>query len=120
MQELTLETLIAVFEQMFGPVLFWVLVVAAFIISAAYIYVLIRDRRVSVRKFLWAQVTMPFGALLAICFVMFSTDSRLADLGGPIDWIVLLAIAVVGAIGSAILVYTAQSLIRSPASKQTE
>lgn len=33
-------------------------------------------------------------------------------MGGPVDIIVLLGVAVLGAIGAAILVYTAQSLIR--------
>lgn len=120
MQELTLKTLIAVFEQMFGPALFWALVVMAFIISVAYVYVLIRDRSISLRKFLWAQVAMPLGAIVAIWLVLVSTDSRLVDLGGPIDLIVLLVIALVGAIGSAILVYTLQSLLWPPVVKKSE
>lgn len=118
MQELTFETLIAVFEQMFGPVLFWALVVAVIVITAAYVYVLVRDRRISMHKFLWAQISMPVGAILAIWFVFASTDSRLADMGGPIDMIMLLAIAFFGAIGFAVLVYTVQSLISPPAKKK--
>ena len=38
------------------------------------------------------------------------THSTLADLGGPIDLLILLAVAAVGALGMAIAVYTAQSL----------
>jgi hypothetical protein len=33
-------------------------------------------------------------------------------MGGPIDWIMMLGIFAVGAVGGAILVYTLQSLIR--------
>jgi hypothetical protein len=40
------------------------------------------------------------------------TSSKLSDLGGPVDIIVILGIAGAGAIGIAILVYTIQSLIR--------
>jgi iron(III) transport system substrate-binding protein len=45
--------------------------------------------------------------LLAVLFVQAMTDSSFADIGGPVDIIVLLGIAVLGAVGMAILVYTA-------------
>lgn len=112
MKQFTLETLIAVFEEIFGPGLFWAMVVAAVVITAAYLYVLIRDRAMSMRKFLWAQVSMPFGAVAAVLFVQAMTHSHFRDIGGPIDVIVLLGVAVMGAVGAAILVYTAQSLFR--------
>lgn len=54
MKELTFSTLIAVFEEMFGPGLFWAMVIVAFAITAAYVYVLARDRALSMRKFLLA------------------------------------------------------------------
>jgi len=38
------------------------------------------------------------------------TRSGFADIGGPIDAIVLLAVAAGGAVGMAILVYTIESL----------
>lgn len=110
MKELTFGTMIAVFEEIFGSALFWGMVIAALVITALYLYVLVRDRAVSWRKFLLAQLSMPVGAVAAVWFVMAMTHSRLADLGGPIDLIVMLAVAVGGAIGMAILVYTVQSL----------
>ena len=114
MEELSFETLIAVFEEVFGTFLFWGLVVAAAVITIGYIYVLIRDRAVSWRKFLLAQLSMPVGALAAIYFVFWVTKSGFADMGGPIDIIVLLGVGVAGAIGAAILVYTVQSMIKQP------
>jgi hypothetical protein len=114
MKELTLETMLAVFEDMFGFWLFWALVAAAVAITAAYLYVLIRDRRVGWRKFLVAQVFMPVGAVLAVVFVMWVTHSHLRDIGGPIDLIIFLGIAGLGAVGIAILVYTLQSLLFRP------
>ena len=112
MKELTLETLLAVFEEMFGRGLFWVLVAAAVVVTALYLYVLIRDRAMSMRKFLWAQLSMPVGAVAAVLFVFAITNSGMRDIGGPIDVVVLLGIAGLGAVGMAILVYTAQSLFR--------
>ena len=114
MSELTLDTMLAVFEEMFGPVLFWALVVVAVAITLAYIFVLIRDRSVSWRKFLLAQVSMPVGAIAAVLFIQGITSSSFSDIGGPIDALVLLAVAALGAVGMAVLVYTAQSLLRRP------
>lgn len=112
MKELTLETLIAVFEEIFGGGLFWAMVIVAALVTVAYLYVLIRDRSMSMRKFLLAQLSMPFGAIAAVLFVQVMTNSGFSDIGGPIDLIVLLGVAVVGAIGIAVLVYTLQSLMR--------
>ncbi|WP_420407335.1 DUF5368 domain-containing protein [Hoeflea sp.] len=112
MQELTLETMLAVFEEIFGRGLFWTMVFVAAGITAAYVYVLIRDRSMSMRKFLLAQLSMPLGAIAAVLFVQSVTDSGFRDVGGPIDLIVLLSVAVMGAIGIAVLVYTLQSLVR--------
>ena len=112
MEQLTLATMIAVFEEIFGRTLFWVMVAAAVVVTLAYLYVLIRDREMSMRKFLMAQLSMPFGAVAAVVFVQAMTNSHLRDIGGPVDLIVLLGVGVMGAVGAAILVYTAQSLFR--------
>lgn len=117
MKDLTLGTMIAVFEEIFGRGLFWAMLLAAVLVTAGYVYVLVRDHRVSWRKFLWAQVAMPFGAVAAVWFVLAVTSSRIADLGGPVDVILFLGVAAGGAIGAAILVYTAQSLIAPPAGR---
>lgn len=114
MKDLTFGTLIAVFEEIFGRGLFWAMVAVAVVVTMGYLFVLVRDRAVSWRKFLLAQMSMPVGAIGAVWFVLFMTNSRLADLGGPVDLIVFLAIATGGATGAAILVYTAHSLISPP------
>ncbi|MEQ8655806.1 MAG: DUF5368 domain-containing protein [Hyphomicrobiales bacterium] len=113
MKELTFGTLIAVFEEIFGRGLFWAMVAIAVLVTLAYLFVLIRDRSVSWKKFLLAQLSMPVGAVLAVLFVQGMTDSSFADIGGPVDVIILLGIALVGAIGMAILVYTLEALIGS-------
>lgn len=118
MQEFTFSTLIAVWEEMFGRGLFWAMVAVAVVITALYLFVLIRDRRVSWKKFLWAQLSMPVGAVLAVLFVFWITNSGMKDMGGPIDLIILLGIAVAGAVGMAILVYTLQALLRKPKAEE--
>ena len=118
MKDLTFSTLVAVFEEIFGRGLFWVMVAAALLVTLGYLYVLLRDRSVSWRKFLLAQLSMPVGAVLAVWFVMVMTESHLSDVGGPVDIIVFLAVAAVGAMGMAILVYTLESLLGSARTKR--
>ncbi|MGY6634983.1 MAG: DUF5368 domain-containing protein [Alkalilacustris sp.] len=112
MEEFSLGTFVAVFEEMFGPWLFWALVAVAVAITLAYAYVLVRDHGMGMRRFLLAQMSMPIGGVAAVAFVLWITKSRLADVGGPIDWIVLLGVGMVGAGGFSILVYVMQSLVR--------
>ena len=112
MKDLTLETLIAVWEEMFGRGLFWLMAGVALVVTVAYVFVLLRDRQMSMRKFLLAQLSMPLGGIAAVLFVQGITASGFRDIGGPVDVLVLLAVAAVGAVGLAILVYTAQSLLR--------
>lgn len=114
MENPSLGMFIAVFEEMFGKGLFWLMVASAVVVTVLYLYVLIRDRSVSWRKFLLAQLSMPVGAVAAVLFLWHVTHSGLRDVGGPIDVIVLLGVAAVGAVGMAIFVYTAQSLLRGP------
>lgn len=111
MQDMSFSTLMVVFEEIFGQTLFWSMIVAGAVLFLAYIYVLIRDRTVNWKKFLWAQFAMPFGAVAAIWFVLAETHSHLSDIGGAIDVILMLAIAVAGAVVSGILVYTLESLL---------
>lgn len=111
MKDLTFGMMLAVFEEVFGRGLFWAMVITAAVVTLAYIYVMVRDRAVSWRKFLYAQLSMPLGAVMAVWFVMVMTQSQLRDIGGPVDLIVFLGVAVMGAIGMAVLVYTVQSLL---------
>ncbi len=115
MKDLTFGTMIAVFEEIFGRTLFWAMVAVAAIGTLAYLYVLVRDRRVAWKKFLFAQLSMPFGAVAAVFFVQAVTRSGFHDIGGPVDVIVLLGVAALGAIGLAVIIYTVQSLLYPPA-----
>jgi len=114
MKDLTLETLIAVFEEMFGPALFWTMVAVALIITLVFIFVLIRDRSIEGRYLARAELSAPIGALAAILFVQHMTNSGFADIGGPIDVIVVLLTGVAGAGGLTFLAYVAQAFMRRP------
>ncbi|SIS77429.1 DUF5368 domain-containing protein [Phaeovulum vinaykumarii] len=111
MKELTLATLIAVFEEIYGRGLFWSLVVISGIITVAFVAVLIRDRGIASRWLVRAEITAPLGAVAAVWFVLWFTNSHLADIGGPIDWIVIAWIALAGGGGLTLLSYTAQAIL---------
>ena len=112
MKELTLSTLIAVFEEMFGPALFWGLVAAAVAVTLAFLWVLVRERGVAARRLVRAELFAPLGAVAAVAFVFWITNSGLGDIGGPIDIVMLIAIGVAGAGGLTLLAYVAQALRR--------
>ena len=100
MKDLTFETLLAVFEEIFGFGLFWAMVAAAAMVTVAFLYVLIRDRNLESRRLVRAELLAPIGAFAAILFVQAMTSSGFRDIGGPIDVIVLILIGAAGAVGS--------------------
>jgi hypothetical protein len=109
-KELTLSTLIAVFEEMFGRWLFWALVLVALAVTIALVLVLARERGVMARRLIAAELIGIAGGFAAVWFVQFVTSSRLADLGGPVDVIVVIGIWAAGAAGALIAFYAAVGL----------
>ncbi len=111
MKEFSMPMAIAVLEEIFGRGLFWLMIAVAAIVAIIYFYILIRDRSVGWKKFLLAQLSMPVGAIGSVMFIQHVTHSGFADLGGPVDLMLLLGVAFFGAIGVSIAVYTAETLI---------
>ena len=110
MKELTVSTLLAVFEEMFGRWLFWALVVLAFAVVIALVFVLIRERRLRARRLLLAELIGIAGGIFAVWLVLAVTSSRLSDLGGPIDVIAMVGIWITGALVALIASYAAFGL----------
>ena len=114
MKDLDLATLVAVFQEMLGWT-FWPLVALAALATLSFLRVLLRDRALIARRLVWAEVLGLFGGLAAV-FIMFTvTSSGFADLGGPVDWLLVLGIFGFGTIGTALGLYAALGLLRRPA-----
>lgn len=111
MQELEIGVFVSVFVEMLGPVLFWLLVLAILVVTAAFVWVLIRDRGLDSRRLVRAQVVGLVGGLAAILFMQWITNSGFRDIGGPVDLLLVALIFVLGAIGAAILAYTVQAVV---------
>jgi hypothetical protein len=101
---------LAVFQEMLGPLL-WLLLALAVGGVALFVAVVARERRLVLRRFLWSEVAGFLGAAAAIGLLWGVTHSGPADAGGPIDWLLVLAIFVAGWSGGLVLFYAAAGIV---------
>lgn len=113
MNELDPLVFVAVFQEMLG-VLFWPLVALAVAGLVGFAAVVVRDRGIRARRFLLAELAGVAGGLLAIWVMLAITNSSLRDIGGPIDWVLVLLIWLAGAIGATVVAYVALALLPGP------
>jgi hypothetical protein len=111
MKELEIGVFVSVFVEMLGPLLFWLMVLAILAVTAAFVWVLIRDRGLDSRRLVRAQVVGIVGGIAAVLFMQWITNSGFRDIGGPVDLLLVALIFVLGAIGAAILAYTVQAVV---------
>lgn len=111
MKDLDLWVFVSVFQEMLGPIL-WVLVGLAVAGIAVFLGIVLRDRGLSSRRLVWAELIGIVGGAAALLIMWVVTHSGIGDAGGPIDWVLIAAIWTMGAIGSAVLAYIALSLFK--------
>jgi hypothetical protein len=104
MKELDIATLLAVFQKMLGWTL-WPLIALAVLATLAFLFVLLRDRGVVPRRLVWAEALGVAGGVTAVMVMFAVTNSGLGDLGGPVDWLLVVGIFAMGLIGTAIGAY---------------
>lgn len=107
MKDLDIAVFIAVFQEMLGGVLLWLLVAGAVLVTLAFAVVLVRERRISTRRLVWAELVGLAGGCASVLFMQAITHSGFSDLGGPIDWLLVLLIFGLGAGGATLLGYAA-------------
>ena len=110
MKELSLETLVAVFTEMMG-VWFYVLLAVMVIGFIAIVAVVIKDGKVGAARAIRSELAAPIGGVFGVWLALTVTQSKLADIGGPIDWVLFAAIFVIGAIGGTVVAYVGQGLL---------
>lgn len=110
MKDLDIATLLAVFEEMLGWTL-WPLIALAVLATLAFLYVLVRDRGVVPRRLVWAEALGVAGGITAVMVMFAVTSSGLGDLGGPVDWLLVVGIFAMGLIGTAIGAYALFGLL---------
>jgi hypothetical protein len=107
MKDLDVTVFIAVFQEMLGVALLWLLVAVAVLVTIAFVVVLLRERQISSRRLVWSEVVGVVGGGAAVLFMQTITHSGFGDLGGPVDWLLVLLIWVLGAGGATLLGYAA-------------
>lgn len=113
MKELDIFILTAVFREILGG-FFWPLVVVVIGGAVALLYVvLVRDRKIALRRLVISELVGLVGGFFAIWFTFFITSSGLRDIGGPIDWVLLIVLWVLGAIGGTIISYVALGFMQT-------
>lgn len=105
MRDLDPLVLLAVFQEMLGPLL-WVLLVAAIVGLTAFVSLLVRERRVHARRLVLSQLSGLVGGVLALVLMATVSSSGYTDAGGPIDWIVVALVFAAGLVAATIVVYT--------------
>jgi hypothetical protein len=110
MQELDPFILFVVFQEMLG-VLLWPLVALAALCTFAFILLAVRERGLRSRRLVRAQTAgLLLGGPLALWLMASVSSSGFTDAGGPADWVLIALVFALGAIGSAIVVYTLAGL----------
>jgi hypothetical protein len=111
MKDLDAWVFFAVFQEMLGPWL-WVALAAGALALAGFVLVLLRDRGLRPRRLVWAEVAAIMGGIAAILVMQRVTHSGFADIGGPIDWVLGIAIFAGGAMATLIAAYALLGLMR--------
>lgn len=104
MKELDPWVFLAVFQEMLGWWLWAIVALAAFGL-ALFAYVVVRERGLSSRGLVRAELAGVIGGFAALFFMWWITSSSLFDVGGPIDVILVLAIWTAGFVGLTVLSY---------------
>lgn len=106
MKDLDPLVLLAVFQEMLGPLL-WLLILLVVGGTLAFIALLIRERKLHAKRLVRAQLAGVAGGALALVLMAKVSSSGFTDAGGPADWFLIALVFGLGLIGTTILIYTA-------------
>lgn len=106
MNELDPLVLLAVFQEMLGPLL-WLLLAVVVGGLAAFGALWRRERGLRSRRLVRAQAAGLVGGALALVLMAAVSSSGFTDAGGPADWFLIALVFGLGWVGSTILLYTA-------------
>lgn len=105
MKELDPLILIAVFQEMLGPLL-WLLIAIVVVGTAAFLGLLWRERKIMSRRLMWSEAIGLFGGAISLVVMARVSASGYSDAAGPADWILIVTVFTAGAIGTTIIFYT--------------
>lgn len=106
MKDLDPFVLLAVFQEMLGPLL-WLLLAVVVLGLVAFVGLLIREKELVSRRLVQSEAAGLLGGVLALVLMAKVSSSGFTDAAGPIDWLLIALVFGLGLVGSTILVYTA-------------
>ncbi|MFA7669287.1 MAG: DUF5368 domain-containing protein [Burkholderiaceae bacterium] len=112
MKELDPIILLAVFQEMLGPLL-WFLLAIVVISTVAFLALLFRERKIVSRRLMWSEALGLFGGVMALVIMAEVSASGYSDAAGPADWILIALVFAAGAIGTTVMAYTAIGWVRT-------
>jgi len=115
MKDLDPIVMLAVFQEMLGTPLLWLLIALTVAGALAFVGILARERRIVAARMVRSQAAGMLGGLLALWLMARVSSSGFTDAGGPIDWLLIAAVFVLGMIGGTILLYSAAGWIGASA-----
>lgn len=104
MKELDPLVFLAVFQEMLGPLL-WLLILLAVGGIAAFVALLVREGGLVSRRLVRSELLGLFGGIAALVIMAKVSSSGFTDAGGPADWFLIALVYGVGAIGTTVLAY---------------
>lgn len=105
MKELDPLVLLSVFQEMLGPLL-WVMLFVIFVGTAAFLLLLLKERRIDSRRLVRSELVGLLGGTLALVLMAKVSSSGFTDAGGPADWFLIALVFGLGLAGTTILIYT--------------
>lgn len=112
MKELDPFILLAVFQEMLGPLL-WLILAVVVVGTLAFLLLLVRERKIYSRRLMWSQLAGLFGGVMSLVIMAKVSASGYSDAAGPADWILLVLVFAVGAVGTTVLTYTIVGWVRT-------
>ena len=106
MKELDPFILLAVFQEMLGPLL-WIMLAMIVFGTLAFLALLLREKGFVARRLVRSEALGVLGGALALVLMAKVSSSGFTDAGGPADWFLIALVFGLGLIGTTILVYTA-------------
>jgi|SRR5690554_1157582 len=106
MSELDPIVLLAVFQEMLGAPLLWLLIILGIVTPLAFITLLLRERRLVSSRMLYSQAAGLLGGGLALVLMARVSSSGFTDAGGPADWLLIGLIFGLGLIVTTLTLYS--------------
>ncbi|MDM7456898.1 MAG: DUF5368 domain-containing protein [Tepidimonas sp.] len=113
MKEYDFWVFLAVFQEMLGPLL-WILPLIALGAVVGFVWVWRRDGRLVSRRLVRAELLGLLGGGLALVIMAAVSSSGFTDAAGPADWFLIMIVYGIGFAGTTLLAYTVMGVWSRP------